>query len=316
MRVQEPFDGRLDAKVPPRTYGRELAANFGGDEAPFMISRTLRQAQVAVTELRVQRPSGRLSDPIPREDGYMISVMLSDLPRNEYWEDGRQVSRYSLQTGATTIHDLKREPLAVIDKPLHSLQWYIPRATFNALADQAGAPYISDLRHQPGVGIFDETINEISRALLPALQTPERVSRLFADYVMLAFAAHVAEAYGGMQTAVRLVKGGLAPWQERRSKEMLAADLTGDTPLSVIADACGLSVGHFSRAFRRSTGLAPHAWLLQARVDTAMTLLNRPDASLASVALACGFADQSHFTRAFTRRVGVSPGAWRRITRN
>lgn len=42
--------------------------------------------------------------------------------------------------------------------------------------------------------------------------------------------------------AARLNKSGLAPWQERRAKEMLAADLTGATPLAEIAAACGLSV--------------------------------------------------------------------------
>jgi AraC family transcriptional regulator len=35
--------------------------------------------------------------------------------------------------------------------------------------------------------------------------------------------------------------------------------------------------------------------------------------SLADVALACGFGDQSHLTRVFTRLVGTSPGAWRRV---
>jgi AraC-like DNA-binding protein len=129
----------------------------------------------------------------------------------------------------------------------------------------------------------------------------------------LALGAHVAQTYGGMQAYSRPVQGGLALWQEKRSKDMLANDLTGATPLAEIAQACGLSISHFSRAFRRSTGLAPHAWLLQSRVEAAKTMLRqREKASLSVIALACGFADQSHFTRVFTRRVGLSPGAWRR----
>jgi AraC-like DNA-binding protein len=80
--------------------------------------------------------------------------------------------------------------------------------------------------------------------------------------------------------------------------------------------ACGLSVGHFARAFRQSTGLAPHAWLLRTRVERAKIMLRRPGASLALIAQACGFADQSHFTRVFSRQVGVSPAAWRRSILN
>jgi transcriptional regulator GlxA family with amidase domain len=107
-------------------------------------------------------------------------------------------------------------------------------------------------------------------------------------------------------------QGGLAPWQEERSKAMLAGDLSGATPLADIAKACRLSVSHFSRAFRRSAGLAPHAWLLGVRVEAAKAMLRQHEASLSVVAVACGFADQSHFTRVFARRTGLSPGAWRK----
>jgi AraC family transcriptional regulator len=73
-----------------------------------------------------------------------------------------------------------------------------------------------------------------------------------------------------------------------------------------------LSVSHFSRAFRRTMGVAPHSWLLARRIEVAKERLRDCRLSLSDVALACGFADQSHLTRVFTRMVGVSPGAWRR----
>ena len=180
------------------------------------------------------------------------------------------------------------------------------------MADQANVPRVSELRYKPGVGVCDDTIKHIGLLLLSALRTPDRISRLFTDHVTLALAAHAAQTYGGMQTISRPLKGGLAPWQEKRSKEMLAGDLTGATPLHEIAAACGLSVSHFSRAFHKSTGLAPHAWLLQVRVEAAKAMLRSGDASLSTIALACGFADQSHFARVFTHRVGLSPGAWRK----
>jgi AraC-like DNA-binding protein len=188
-----------------------------------------------------------------------------------------------------------------------------PIALVDALADQASVPRIKELCYVPGVGILDETIKHVGLSLLPALRAPERVSRLFTDHVTLALAVHTAQTYGGMQMISKPLKGGLSPWQERRSKEMIAGDLTGTTPLREIAEACGLSVSHFSRAFRRSTGLAPHAWLLQARVESAKALLRKRDSSLSTIAQACGFADQSHFSRVFTRRVGLGPGAWRNI---
>jgi AraC family transcriptional regulator len=307
MRANQRSEALADA------YGRNLGTKYGAEDAPAIVTRSLHSTEIAVTEICVHRPSGRLSDPIPRVDAYMICLMLRDIPNNAYWEDGRQVSAYSLRAGEVTIHDLKREPLAVIDQPIHSLLCYIPSAALNMLADQANVPRISELRYKPGVGVFDETIRHIGLSLLPALQTPDQVSRLFSDHMTLALAAHCAQTYGGMQTLAKPLKGGLAPWQEKRSKEMLAGDLSGATPLHEIAGACGLSVSHFSRAFHKSTGLAPHAWLLQARVESAKAMLRSGDASLSAIARACGFADQSHFARVFTSRVGLSPGAWRKV---
>jgi AraC-like DNA-binding protein len=293
-------------------YGQNLGKKFGAEDAPFIAMRSMQNGLMAVTELRVDRPLGRLSDSIPRANAYMISLMLSDLPYNSYWEDGRQVSKYSLRAGDVTFHDLLREPLSVIDKPVLSLLLYVPCAAFHALAEQVNVPRISALQYDPGVPVVDNIIRHIGFSLLPALQAPERANRLFTDHVMLALVAHTAQTYGGMQTISRPLKGGLAPWQEKRSKEMLAGDLTGATPLHEIAGTCGLSVSHFSRAFHKSTGLAPHAWLLQARVESAKAMLRSGDASLSTIARACGFADQSHFARVFTHRVRLSPGAWRK----
>jgi AraC family transcriptional regulator len=307
------FDG--SNRQPRRLYGDELALSFGARApAPAIVTRSLPNAELAVTELRVDNPAGRISDPLPPDDAYLISHELRTYRGMEYWEGGRHLTTYDLRAGETTITDLRREPQVKFDVPVHCMLWLVPRAALNLLSDGANAPRIDGLPHGPGAGFVDETIRHLNLAAIAALQRPGQHSRLFVDYLTLAFVAHVAEAYGGMEAAIRLIKGGLAPWQERRAKEILLADLTGATPLAEIAMACGLSSGHFARAFRISTGQAPHAWLLTARVERAMTMLRQPDLSLSEIALACGFADHSHFSRVFARRTGQSPGVWRRLS--
>ncbi len=295
------------------SYGRGLAKHWGLEDLPSIVTRSLRGAEIVVSDLRVDKPNGRLSDPLPRDDAYMICLVLRDLPQNSYWEEGREVGRYSLKRGQTAISDLRCEPAGLISQPIHTMLFHLPRAAINALADEISVPRVDELEFQPGVGMFDETVMHLGLSLMPALANPNRVSRLFTDHVTLALAAHCAQTYGGMQTLSKPLKGGLAPWQEKRSKEMLAGDLTGATPLHEIAGACGLSVSHFSRAFHKSTGLAPHAWLLHARVESARAMLRSGDASLSTIARASGFADQSHFARVFTHRVGLSPGTWRKM---
>jgi AraC-like DNA-binding protein len=79
-----------------------------------------------------------------------------------------------------------------------------------------------------------------------------------------------------------------------------------------LSDVARLSASHFSRAFRRSFGEAPGAYLIRQRVDHARHLMLISEMPLSEVAQACGFADQAHFSRNFRAVTGHSPGAWRR----
>ena len=105
------------------------------------------------------------------------------------------------------------------------------------------------------------------------------------------------------------------PGQEPRAvtlaKELLAARLGEPPSLEELAAAVNLSPFHFARVFRRATGLPPHAWLQQRRLEQARALLRDGCAPL-SVALQLGFADQSHLTRQFKQVYGVGPGEYRK----
>jgi transcriptional regulator GlxA family with amidase domain len=152
----------------------------------------------------------------------------------------------------------------------------------------------------------------MAEALLPFFRNPEQVNRLFMDHLMLGVGHHVADRYGGMRPVTRPVLSGLTPYQVRRAKELLTENISGDLPLATLAGQCGLSLTHFSKAFRKSIGVPPHKWLIQQRIELSKTLLRDTPMSLAEIALACGFSNQSHFTRFFSANVGVSPGIWRR----
>jgi transcriptional regulator GlxA family with amidase domain len=106
--------------------------------------------------------------------------------------------------------------------------------------------------------------------------------------------------------------GGLAPWQLRRATDIYEANLMEKHLVEQVAAACKVSPSHFGRAFKQSTGLSPHQWVLSARVRSACDLLLNSPKPLAEIAITCGFADQGHFTRTFRRLQGTSPGAWRR----
>jgi AraC family transcriptional regulator len=109
--------------------------------------------------------------------------------------------------------------------------------------------------------------------------------------------------------------GGLSPHALRRAIERLRSDNDTDVSLAALATDAGLSRFHFCRAFKESTGLSPHAWLRQQRLEQAMNMLRDTDAPIASVAADLGYASQTAFTAAFKKLTGETPSDWRRRMR-
>lgn len=107
----------------------------------------------------------------------------------------------------------------------------------------------------------------------------------------------------------------LARWQLRKVVAEVESDLRRDHSVAELAALVNLSKGHFSRAFRASTGLSPRQWIIQKRIKLAIGKLAHTSDSLAEISANCGFAEQSHFTRTFTQATGTSPGAWRRANK-
>jgi AraC-like DNA-binding protein len=162
---------------------------------------------------------------------------------------------------------------------------------------------------QPIIGFSNDELGHAFQQLAAELAAPEEPLPLFTEGWAMQALAYVARATRPLQ---RRRSCGLAPWQLHRAKETMRSDPSENLPISAIAKACKLSSSHFTRAFKVSTGVPPHRWLVEMRVESARELLLKSKAPLAEIAYTCGFADQSHMSRIFSRVMGMSPGAWRR----
>jgi AraC family transcriptional regulator len=280
------------------------------DAPPSLVIRSLRGSELAVTETHDDNPAPGLSGSLA-DEAYLVSLKLQDYPACELWKDGKSVAKADVKAGTTWLYDLRQDPRYIVDKPFHSIQFYLPRLVLDGISAESRTR-INDLAFGFGSGYDDSVMRHIGGALLDGLRRPEEASRLFIDHMMLAFSAHIAQAYGGVERLTKLTRGGLAPWQVKRACERLESDLGGKLSLDQIAAEFDLSVDHFSRAFRVSTGFPPHQWLLRQRLKAAKQLMTLRDLPLAEIAISAGFAHQSHFTRVFSAAVGVSPAVWRR----
>jgi AraC family transcriptional regulator len=283
---------------------------LSGKHSPVI--KTIKKNSLAATRCRLDTCFDALTNSPPSEEAYMIVIQIRGKNSRELWLDGKSIKTEPLYAGGVVFHDLRRSPRFYFNDPLDSVNYFLQRNTLDMIADNAEVQRISDLKFTPGVGVMDQVIQRLTRLILPSFDDPNHVSQLFADHISLALGSHVAQTYGGMRSAVAPRQGGLAIWQERRAKELMSANLQGNVSSGDLATECLLSAGHFARAFRHSTGLSPHQWLIQCRIEKAHGLLRDSRLPLAEVAHACGFADQSHFTKAYTRLRGISPGAWRR----
>src|SRR5579863_10542862 len=121
-------------------YGQRFGDRHGVAEAPAIVTRVLRTAVMAVTELRSDYPSMVMSGPLKREDAFLVSFLLRDFLQCKLWEDGRLLRARDLRAGQVTINDLRRDPRTFHDHPCHTVFFYLPRSALNAIADDAGVP--------------------------------------------------------------------------------------------------------------------------------------------------------------------------------
>lgn len=87
-----------------------------------------------------------------------------------------------------------------------------------------------------------------------------------------------------------------------------------DQPLGVstLSRLAEMSQSHFSKLFKLSTGLAPHQFVLQERINRSKELLRQGRAKIVEVALGVGFENQAHFTTVFGNLVGMTPRQFQR----
>jgi AraC-like DNA-binding protein len=111
-------------------------------------------------------------------------------------------------------------------------------------------------------------------------------------------------------------QGALAAWQANRVRAYIDNHLETSIQIRDLAAVARRSNAYFCRAFKRTFGETPHAFIVGRRLLRATELMLTSDASLAQVALACGFSDQAHLSKVFRQRHGQSPAMWRRERRD
>jgi AraC family transcriptional regulator len=108
---------------------------------------------------------------------------------------------------------------------------------------------------------------------------------------------------------------GIPPRRLARVIEYVRKNLDKPLAVRVLSGIADMSQSHFSKLFKVSTGLAPHQFVLQERINRSKELLRQGDAKIVDIALGVGFENQAHFTTVFGNLVGMTPRQFQRSSR-
>lgn len=134
-------------------------------------------------------------------------------------------------------------------------------------------------------------------------------SRLYSETITNLLAVHLLQHYSTQKPIIKEYTGGLPKYKLQQVIDYIHAHLNQSLGLTELAQVVQMSPGYFSRLFKQSTGVAPHQYLIQCRVQRAKELLCKGEFTIAEIAYQVGFANQGHLNYHFKRLVGITPKA-------
>ena len=170
---------------------------------------------------------------------------------------------------------------------------------------------IADIRLQDVLKSHDPIVTAAVAAITREAQQQALGSGLYVEAVATQLVVHLLRYYASVTFREPSGKGRLSPSQVRRLTEYIDSRLHEQLNLETLAAVAGVGVWTFTRHFRESFALTPHAYIIEQRVDRARRLLGQSCMPIKEVASACGFADQAHMTRVFQAHLRTTPAMLR-----
>lgn len=162
-------------------------------------------------------------------------------------------------------------------------------------------------------GTPDPKLVALGKQLLAGLEPEGAVGRMHVESLTFHLAIHLLTRYCSASESLRKpVPPKLPPRKLRRALEYIDDNLRGDISLAGVAQALAMSPWHFAHAFRQTTGLPPHRFVLERKIEQAKSLLRETDLPIIEIAHRIGCASHSHFSVLFRRTTGQTPRDFRR----
>ena len=200
----------------------------------------------------------------------------------------------------------------LFDKPGDVVLVFLNRALFDRAVQESLDRDPRSVDIVPKFVIRDLVLERIAHELLREIADPQPGGRLRIEGIAQTLAAHFIEAHSNWESRRGLKPYLMAPGKLRRAEEFIRAKLETDLSLRDIADAVGMSLFHFAKVFKSTTGISPYRYVKEQRLRHARTLLHDHRLSIRQVASAVGFSPR-YFAAEFKERMGMTPQEFREV---
>lgn len=156
-------------------------------------------------------------------------------------------------------------------------------------------------------GQQDTQLHHIAMLLLAELQSDNIMGRLCVESLTQVLVIHLLRHYSTFTRPITSENRSLSHTRLQQAIEYIHAHLDRELSLAEVAGVINISPTYFASLFKRATGISPHQYVIQQRVERAKFLLLKTDLAIADIALQVGFSSQSHLTRHFKHITGVTP---------
>lgn len=160
----------------------------------------------------------------------------------------------------------------------------------------------------------DLLIYQMGLALKQELEFNRQDSRLYSEAIASALAVHLLQRYNVHCAEIKQYSGGLSKSSLSMIIDYIQTHLSQELSIVELATIAQMSPHHFSSLFKQSTGIAPHQYVIQARIEAAKQLLTYRDFTIVEICHQVGFQSQSHFTHVFRKHTGVTPKVYRNLS--
>lgn len=241
----------------------------------------------------------------PRQVGVSFSAH-----RGTVYETAGRTSKADIAGGAVFVTG--RDPITWlrVSETTEALEVYPDPELLRALAG-GETPELS-----PAAAAWDGTVLAICSVLKQAHRSGPMLSDIAASTLAHRLAAHLLTHYSDSRYRPERPPGQLDRRLVDQVTGYVEAELRGPLTLDRLGRVVGLSPFHFARAFKATTGLSPHQFVMARRMNRATLLLTGTAMPVPQVAAAVGFSNVSYFRRLLRRTAGVLPGELRQTARS